>query len=275
MPIRLGQPDLGLGLGLRAVYQDDMLAEDAVRPDFCEIITDNIVDGGRPFAFAQRAASLMPVVLHGVGLSIGSPDPLDAAYIASVLRCRDALRARWVSDHLCFTGATGRNTHDLLPVPYTPAMLDHIADRVHQVQDALGAPLLIENASTYISYRESTLDEADFLAQLVRRTGCGLLLDVNNVYVNARNHGFDPRDWLAQVPWEHVVQFHVAGHTDHGHWCNDTHIGPVIEPVWELLALAWERAGGASVLLEWDAEIPPYAEVLADLHRAKRWLGQP
>jgi hypothetical protein len=212
------------------------------------------------------------MVMHGVSLSIGATDPLDRAYVRRLVRLRDRIGARWVSDHLCFTGAAGRNTHDLLPLPLTRAALDHVADRVRIVQDALGAPLIIENPSTYIAWRGSTMPEAEFLAELCARTGCGLLLDVNNVYVSARNHGFDPYTYLDAIPFERVVQFHVAGHSDNGDHCVDTHDGRVVDPVWELLAAAWPRAGGASVLLEWDASIPSFPEVHAEALRARRVL---
>src|SRR5262249_11056180 len=157
--------------------------------------------------------------------------------------------ARWVSDHLCWTGAAGKNTHDLLPLPYTEESLRHVASRVKQVQDFLGAPLALENPSTYIEFAESTLREWDFLAALAEEADCALLLDVNNVYVSAYNHGFDPMQYLAAIPFDRVVQLHVSGHTHYGTHIIDTHIGPVIDPVFRLLGEAYRRApGGVSVL---------------------------
>ncbi len=269
---RLGLPDLGIGVGLRTTHYRHLLDE---RPavDFLEIISDNYLETqGRPLEVLDQLAARIPVVMHGVSLSIGATDPLDRAYIRRLVRLRDRIGARWVSDHLCFTGAAGRNTHDLLPLPLTRTALEHVADRVQTVQDALGAPLIIENPSTYIAWQGSTMPEADFLAELCVRTGCGLLLDVNNVYVSARNHGFDAHAYLDTIPFERVVQFHVAGHSDNGDHCVDTHDGRVVDPVWELLATAWPRAGGASVLLEWDASIPSFPEVHAEALRARRVL---
>lgn len=181
-----------------------------------------------------------------------------------------------MSDHLCWTGVGGKNTHDLLPMPYTEEALRHVAARVRAVQDFLGAPLALENPSTYVEHAAgaaATMPEWEFLARLAEDADCAILLDVNNVYVSAYNHGFDPRTYLAAVPFDRVVQMHVAGHTNHGTHIVDSHIGPVIEPVWALLGDAWKRAGGVSVLLEWDAEIPSFEETHAEALRAKRWIG--
>ncbi len=269
---RLGLPDLGIGVGLRTVHYQHLLNEQP-EVDFLEIISDNYMESaGRPREVLDRLAARYPIVMHGVSLSIGSTDPLDRTYLRQLVRLRDRTGARWVSDHLCFTGVAGRNTHDLLPLPYTQATLTHVASRIDQVQQALGAPLVIENPSTYVGWAQSTLTEWEFLAALCARTGCGLLLDVNNIHVSARNHGFDPLVYLDHVPWAQVVQFHVAGHQDHGDHIIDTHDGPVIPAVWDLLGRAWRRAGGASVLLEWDADIPDFAAVHDEALRAKRVL---
>lgn len=269
---RLGLPDLGIGVGLRTVHYRH-LREERPAVDFLEIISDNYMEtAGRPLEVLDELAARHPIVMHGVSLSIGSTDPLDRGYVRRLVRLRDRCKARWVSDHLCFTGVAGRNTHDLLPLPYTRAALDHIAGRIATVQDALGAPLVIENPSTYVAWASSRMTEWEFLAELCRRTGCGLLLDVNNIYVSSRNHGFDPQDYLAGVPWPHVVQFHVAGHTDNGDHVVDTHDHPVIDPVWQLLGQAWRRCGGASVLLEWDAHIPTFPEVHAEALKARKVL---
>src|SRR5581483_3695507 len=191
-----------------------------------------------------------PIVMHGVSLSIGSTDPLDFEYLKELRALRDRTRARWVSDHLCWTGAAGKNTHDLLPLPYTEESLRHVAERVRRVQDFLQAPIALENASSYMEYEGSTMKEWEFLAELANLADCALLLDVNNVYVSAKNHGYSPSDYMKAVPYDRVVQIHVAGHTDNGTHVIDTHIGPVIDPVWELAAEAYRRASGASVRRE-------------------------
>jgi uncharacterized protein (UPF0276 family) len=169
---------------------------------------------------------------------------------------------------LCWTGVAGLNTHDLLPVPRTPAALDHIVERVRQVQDYLGSPLLLENPSTYGDIVGSTIPEHDFLSEIAERADAGILLDVNNVYVSAHNNGFDPWEYLSAIPYDRVVQLHVAGHTRHERHIVDSHIGPVPDVVWTLFREAQRRAGGASVLLEWDAEIPPFEVVHEEALRA-------
>jgi uncharacterized protein (UPF0276 family) len=268
MKKRFDIPDLGIGLGLRTAHYAHVLER---KPDVAwfEILSENyMLTAGRPLHILDRIAELYPVVMHGVSLSIGSTDPLDWDYLRELKALRDRVGARWVSDHLCFTGVAGKNTHDLLPIPLTEESLAHVAARVRQVQDFMEAPLVLENPSTYVEFAGSTMREWEFLAALAREADCGLLLDVNNVYVSAFNHGFDPMEYLRAIPYERVVQFHVAGHTRHDTHIIDTHSGPVADPVWELLGEAHRRAGGASVLLEWDAEIPSFEETYREALRA-------
>ncbi len=272
MANRFDLPDLGLGLGLRTVHYAHILEH---RPPVAwfEILSENFLETeGKPLYFLDAIAESYPIVMHGVALSVGSTDPLDRAYLAGLKALRERTNARWVSDHLCWTGVAGKNSHDLLPLPYTEESLRHVVSRVRAVSDVLGAPIALENPSTYAEFSGSTMKEWEFLARLAEEADCGILLDVNNVYVSSRNHGFDPKTYLDAVPWDRVVQFHVAGHTDHGTHVVDTHIGPVIDPVWRLLAEAHARAGGASVLLEWDAEIPSFDETYAELLRARAFV---
>ncbi len=270
---RFSLPNLGIGLGLRTVHYSHIL-EHTPAVDWFEILSENYMQTqGRPLHFLDRVSERYPVALHGVSLSIGSVDPLDGEYLKELRALRDRTRARWVSDHLCFTGAVGKNTHDLLPLPYTEESLRHVAARVAQVQDFLGAPLALENPSTYLEFDGSTLTEWDFLAALADEADCALLLDVNNIYVSAYNHGFDAKDYLAAIPFDRVVQMHVSGHTNFGTHIVDTHIGPVIDPVWHLFAEAYRRAKETSVLLEWDAEIPSFEETHADALRAKSFIS--
>ena len=273
MSNRFGLPDLGVGLGLRTVHYAHIV-EAQPEVDWFEILSENYMQtAGRPLEWLDEIASRYPVVMHGVSLSIGSTDPLDRAYLTELGALRDRTKARWVSDHLCWTGVSGKNTHDLLPMPYTEEALLHVAGRVRAVQDFLGAPLALENPSTYVEFAEGQMKEWEFLARLAEDADCAILLDVNNVFVSAHNHGFDPRDYLAAVPFDRVVQLHVAGHTNHGTHIIDSHIGPVIDDVWRLLGDAWRRAGGASVLLEWDAEIPSFEVTHAEALRAKEFIG--
>jgi hypothetical protein len=270
---RFNLPNLGVGLGLRTVHYSHILeAEPAV--DWFEIISDNYMEtAGRPLYYLDAIAERYPIVMHGVALSIGSSDPLDRGYLANLRALRNRTRARWVSDHLCWTGVLGKNTHDLLPMPYTEEALAHVVARVKEVQDVLGAPLALENPSTYAEFASSPMREWEFLARMAEQADCAILLDVNNVYVSARNHGFDPKVYLDAIPFDRVVQLHVAGHTDHGTHIIDSHIGPVVDDVWKLLGEAHQRARGAPVLLEWDAEIPSFERTHAEALRAKDFIG--
>jgi uncharacterized protein (UPF0276 family) len=208
-----------------------------------------------------------PVVLHGVSLSIGSVDPLDDAYLAGLRDLAARVEPVYVSDHLCWGTHRGRYLHDLLPLPYTEEALEHVARRVERVQEKLGRQILLENVSSYVAFRESTMPEWEFLAEIARRADCGILLDVNNVYVSARNHAFDPHDYLAGIPADRVGQFHLAGHSDRGTYLFDTHDGPVADAVWELHAAAVRRFGRVPTLVEWDEHVPEL-ERLVDESRA-------
>ena len=275
MTNRFGLPDLGVGLGLRSVHYTHILRE---RPavDWFEVLSENYMQtAGRPLYFLDAVAERYPIVLHGVSLSIGSTDALDRKYLSELRAPRYRTRARWVSDHLCWTGVAGKNTHDLLPLPYTEENLRHVAARVRAVQDVLGAPLAVENPSSYVEHAGASMREWEFLARLAEEADCAILLDVNNVFVSAHNHGFAPATYLAAMPYDRVVQFHVAGHTDHGTHIIDSHIGPVPDAVWKLLGQAHAQSGGASVLMEWDAEIPDFETTHAEALRAKEYIRMP
>jgi len=261
----------GHGIGLRAAHFPSWLACRApAGVDFTEVITENFLDvGGRPRAVLEHVRAAMPVVLHGVSLSIGSVDPLDEAYLAAVRRLADAIQPAFVSDHLCWSSVGGQHLHDLLPLPYTEEALTHVCERVLRVQDRLGRPLVLENPSTYVTFAASALTEWDFLAELVRRTDAQLLLDVNNVFVSARNHGWSTEAYLAGLPGGAVRQIHLAGHSDLGTHLVDTHDARVADAVWELYARAVTRFGRVPTLVEWDDEIPPIEDVLAESQRAR------
>jgi uncharacterized protein (UPF0276 family) len=267
-----GLPRLGLGLGLRSVHFDAILSG-ARQNLWFEAISENFMDsGGRPRAILRAVAERYPIVLHGVSLSIGSADPLDTAYLASLKRLADEIRPAWVSDHLCWTGVNGYNSHDLLPMPLTEESLAHVTARILQVQEILERPLILENPSSYVRFAQSTMDEPAFLRALVDQTGCGLLLDVNNVYVSCFNAGTDPVAYLEAFPCDRVMQMHLAGHQDFGTHLIDTHDRPVRAEVWELFRIAWARTGGAPTLLEWDDHIPSFDGCLAELRKAERYM---
>ena len=262
-------PALGFGLGLRPVHYEALLNTQP-NVSWLEVLTENyLIPGGRPLNFLERLRERYPFVMHGVSLSVGSADALNVPYLHQVKALADRFEARWVSDHLCWTGVEGVNLHDLMPLPYTQDMARHVAERIGAVQEILGRRMLIENVSSYITYASSEMTEWEFLSEIAQRADCLLLLDVNNVYVSSINHEFDPLDYLNGVPRHRVQQFHLAGHSNEGDYLIDTHDAPVCEAVWDLYARAVERFGRVSTMIERDANIPELPEVLLELDRAR------
>jgi hypothetical protein len=262
-------PFLGFGVGLRRPHYSHVL-ETNPEMDWFEVISENfMVDGGRPRHVLERVRERYAIVLHGVSLSIGSTDPLDDDYLDTLVALVRRVNPAWVSDHLCWTGVGGRNAHDLLPLPYTEEAIAHVGDRIARVQDRLGRQILIENVSSYLNYRHSTVPEWEFLAAVATRADCGILLDVNNVHVSAYNHGFDPVTYLDGVPRDRVAQFHLAGFTDRSTFLHDTHDHPVADAVWTLYVRAVERFGTISTLVEWDDHIPEFSRLQAEAARAR------
>jgi len=272
---RWGLPDLGIGVGLRTVHFAHILAEHPA-VDWFEVLSENFMDtGGRPLHVLDQVTERYPVALHGVSMSIGSTDPLDREYLRKLKALAARTRARWVSDHLCWTGVMGRNVHDLLPMPYTEEALRHTVSRTKAVSDILERPLVLENPSSYVEFAASSMTEWEFLSRLAEDADCGLLLDVNNVYVSSFNHGFDPRTYIEGIPADRVVQYHVAGHTHKGTHIVDTHSDHAVAEVWELYRLAWERTGPTATLYEWDEDIPPFEVVHAEALKARAHREEP
>ena len=258
----------GCGLGLRRDHYQDVLSG---RPDvpWFEVISENfMVPGGRPRHVLERVRADYPVALHGVSLSIGSAEPVKPDYLARLKALVGWVEPAIVSDHLCWTGLGGHNSHDLLPLPFTAEAVCTVASKVRQVQDALGRPILLENVSSYVAFRASEMAEWEFVAAVAEDADCHLLLYVHNVYVNARNQGFDPFRYLDGLPVSRVRQLHLAGHEDHGAVVIDTHDAPVCDPVWELFRHAVARFGPQPALIERDANIPPLGELVAEARRA-------
>jgi len=263
-----GFPNLGTGIGLRPPHYADVAAGRA-RVDWLEVISENfMVEGGNPRRMLRAARERHPVVLHGVSMSLGSMDPLDDRYLEALAALAREVQPAWISDHLCWSSFGGHSAHDLWPLPYTEEALEHVAARVARVQEQLGRRILVENVSSYVTFRHSTLSEWEFLAALAERADCGLLLDINNVFVSARNHGFDPIAFLDGVPAARVGQYHLAGHSDKGTHLLDTHDHPVCDDVWALFRHAVRRLGPRATLLERDDDIPPLDELCAEAQRA-------
>ena len=275
MPLpRLGHPNLGLGVGLRSVHFQHILQHQP-QVDWFEVISENFIDSqGRPRYVLDQIAERYPVVMHGVALSIGSTDPLNFGYLTKLKRLADHIHPRWISDHLCWTGVLGVNTHDLLPLPFNEETLRHIVTRVRTVQDFLERPLVLENPSSYVTFTASTMPEWEFLTRVADEANCGILLDVNNVYVSSINHEFDPHEYLRNIPHQRIVQCHLAGHADCGTHRIDTHDREVLDPVWELYREVHQKTGGISTLLEWDANIPPFDVMHAEVLKAKQYMGK-
>jgi uncharacterized protein len=258
------------GLGLRPEHYEEIAASPG-RVSWFEALSENyMVAGGSPLAWLDRIRRDYPMALHGVSLSIGSIDPLDRPYLDALKALVERVEPMWVSDHLCFTALRGQNMHDLLPLPYTEEALRHVTERVLQVQDHLGRRLVLENVSSYVTYAASEMTEWAFIAELAKRADCEILLDVNNVYVSAFNHEFDAMAFLRALPPERVRQFHLAGHTNNGSHIVDTHDEPIVPDVWALYAEAVRLFPGVPTMIERDANIPPYAELLAELDEARR-----
>jgi uncharacterized protein (UPF0276 family) len=260
----------GFGLGLRPPHYQEFLGGQ-VPVDFVEVISENfMVKGGKPLNVLAAIRERYPVALHGVSMSIGSADGIKLDYLHRLKALADRVRPLWVSDHLCWTGLEGFNSHDLLPLPYTEEALRVVCANIRLAQDVLERPLLLENPSTYLQFADDELSEWAFLAEVCRRTGCFLLLDVNNVYVSATNHGFDPGVYLAGIPAERVRQIHLAGHSDNGRGLLiDTHDHPVPDPVWCLYQKARDRLGRVATMIERDDGIPPLSELLTELDLAR------
>ena len=264
----------GFGLGLRTDHYRNFVDE---RPavDWLEIISENyMVPGGKPLHYLDRIRRDYPMVMHGVSLSIGASDPFEREYLSQLRDLIDRVQPGWVSDHLCWTGIGGLNLHDLLPMPYTQAALDHLVSRIEYVQEFLGRALVLENVSSYVTYQADEMSEWEFLATLARRSGCKLLLDVNNVYVSSVNHGFDPHTYIDAISGENVQQIHLAGHENHGSYIIDTHDHPVCDKVWDLYAYTIQKIGMVPTMIERDDNIPALSELLKELDNARGIAAQ-
>lgn len=260
------------GIGLRASHHE-VIGSERPRIAWLEAHSENyFADGGSQIEHLSKARALYPLSLHGVGLSLGSTDPLDPMHLRKLKRLVDWSEPTFVSEHLSWGSVEGTFLNDLLPLPYTDEALEHMIDRVDQLQNYLGRQILIENISTYLQFNGVQLREWEFLAALARESGCGLLVDVNNVYVSACNHGFDAYRYLSAVPREYVQELHLAGHSINRYGNRDilidTHSAPVCEAVWHLYAHALACFGPLPTLIEWDADIPALDVLVAEAEKA-------
>jgi uncharacterized protein (UPF0276 family) len=264
----IARPPLGHGVGLRPKHFARWFSE-RPRVDWVEATSENYLGlGGRPYAVLEKVRRDLPVVLHGVSLSIGATEPLDDRYLASLHRLVNRIEPVLVTDHLCWGRHGTRYVHDLWPLPYTEEAVAHVVERVERVQELLGRRIALENVSSYVAYRDSTMTEWEFVAAVAEGADCGILLDVNNIHVSAHNHGFDPRAYLAGLPGDRVVQFHLAGHDDKGAYLLDSHDAAVPPAVWDLYREAVQRFGHVPTLIEWDDRIPELEVLVGESRKA-------
>ena len=258
------------GIGLRAPHYREILRQ---RPDigWLEVHSENFFgEGGQPHDFLERLRDRYPLSLHGVGLGVGSTAPLNTVHLGKLRRLIRRYEPGLVSEHLCWSAAGGRHLNELLPLPCTEEALEHVCERVSAVQDLLGRRILLENVSTYLRFKHSTIPEWQFLSEVAVRTGCGILLDVNNVYVSAVNHGFDAREYLAAIPAAAVEEIHLAGYDDYGPCLIDTHGRAVTQDVWMLYRETVRRLGARPTLIEWDTDIPALGALIDEARKADR-----
>ena len=257
------------GIGLRAPHYRELL-ETLPPIGWFEVHSENFFgDGGQPLFFLEKFRAHYPLSLHGVGLSLGSTDPLNSTHLKKLKRLADRFEPGLVSDHLCWSSVGGQFLNDLLPLPYTEEALNHVVSRVGEAQDFLRRQILVENVSSYLQYIHSTIAEWEFLAEVARRAGCGILLDMNNIYVSAVNHQFDPKVYIDAIPGDAVQEIHLAGFDSNGECLIDTHGKPVFEAVWPLYEYAIERIGAKPTLIEWDTDIPPLDVLLGEAWKAR------
>lgn len=263
------KPYLGFGLGLRKEHYK-AIVDTQPALGFLEILTENyMIDGGKPLYYLDTLRQDYPMVMHGVSMSIGSTDPINKTYLKQLKELINRVQPEWVSDHLCWTGMDHKNMHDLLPLPYTEEAVNHMADKISQIQDYLGQQILVENLSSYITYKDDSMTEWEFISAVCEKADCNILLDVNNIYVSSYNHHFDPMDYINGIDPKRVWQHHLAGHTNDGNLILDTHDQDIIDPVWDLYAKAAQTYGPVSTMIERDGNIPELEDVLNELNHAK------
>ncbi|MFW5450274.1 MAG: DUF692 domain-containing protein [Methylophagaceae bacterium] len=266
----MARPFLGFGLGLRTDHYQHVI-DNKPQVDWFEIISENyMIPGGKPLDNLDKIRQHYPMVMHGVSMSIGSTDPLNTSYLQKLKQLIDRVEPQWVSDHLCWTTVNHINSHDLLPLPYNEATIDHIADRIKQVQDTIGRQMLIENLSSYVTYNNSEIPEWEFVNEIAKRADCYILLDINNIFVSANNHHFEPQHYVDGIDSDRVMQFHLAGHSYNGDMIIDTHDHDVCDSVWALYEYALGRFGAVSTMIERDDNIPPFDELRQELSIAEK-----
>lgn len=267
-------PNLGLGLGLRAPHYSH-IASSQPKLGWFEALSENYMGlsasgPGRPFKNLEIIRKDYNLVLHGVSLSVGSTDDLNFSYLKKLKELTAKIQPQWISDHLCWTGVGGENVHDLLPMPFTQEAVAHVVARIQKVQDYLGRRILLENVSSYVTFKHSEMSEWEFINHIATQADCGILLDVNNVFVSSVNHHFDPVAYLKALPPHRIGQIHLAGHSEKDGLLIDTHDAPVCRDVWDLYRIAVKLFGSVSTMIEWDADIPDFSVLETEAKKAQQ-----
>jgi len=261
----------GAGIGLRSCHYDYILKNLPNIPWF-EALSDNYLNDADGLQFLEAIREHYPIVLHGVGMSLGSTDPLDFDYLKRLKTLFQHIQSSFISDHLSWVSADKKYLHDLIPLPLTEEAINHVSDRIDQVQTFLGEAILIENPSSYFEYESSEMNEWDFINAITEKTGCYMLLDVNNVYVSAFNNDFDANTYIKNINPKRVKQIHLAGYSDEKDYLFDMHNQTIHEPVWQLYQATLEQCGPVPTLIERDDNIPPFAELAAEARKAQQFI---
>ncbi len=260
-----------IGVGLRSPHIKEILAT-TPDIDFFELLTDNhLAEGGYAREQAYAIRQDYPVTMHSVGMSLGGTDPIDFSYLAKIKRLADELEPLCISDHLCWTSFEQQHANDLLPLPYTEEAINYVSDRIIQIQDFLKTTLVVENVSSYLSYKCSTMNEWEFLTAIAKASSCKILLDLNNIYVSQYNNEIDATEYIRNIPLELVAEIHLAGFEDKGTYLLDAHNNQVSAPVWELYKGVMKNNNSISTLIEWDNDIPPLSTLLQEAVKANHY----
>jgi len=263
--------NLGIGVGLRPIHYSEIFAKKS-KIDWFEIISENFMVESKPILDnLEKILDRYPVVQHGVSLAIGSPDPIDFEYLKRLKKLARKTKTPWISDHLCWGRVPGSHYHDLLPLPYTKKTMEYVVERVKVVQDYLEIPFALENVSSYASFKEDEMTEWDFYGSVVEKADIYMMLDVNNIYVSSKNHNFDPKEYYQNLPFDRVIQIHLAGHSNLGDYLIDTHDNYVCDEVWNIYSKVYPLTKGVSTLLEWDANFISFEDTCKEAMKAKKF----
>lgn len=263
-------PEFCGGLGLRPSHYPYLESHQPRLAKWFEVISENYMDSqGQPLEKLLKFRRDYPIACHGVSMGLGGPDPVDMNYLSRLKKLIDKVDPWIVSDHLCWTSVNGHYSHDLLPLPYNDTVLKTVCNNIQMAQDFLQRPLLIENPSSYIQFKDNTLTEWEFLKQIHLKTGARFLLDINNVYVTCVNFSWDPIKYLNNLPTDAIGQIHLAGFTDKGKFLFDTHSAPVDPGVWDLYQKQALRLSGIPLMIEWDDELPEFSVLEDELFKAE------